>query len=438
MFLNLRLKLTLINASVIFLLFVFLITGTYYFSHLQMTKRSQEIAQRIMAGIQSGEINDLPVRLFKELETPEKPEKPELPGTFRPLRPLRTSLEPPGELRPPGPRFFFVKTSENGKITFLSSDQPLAMDKLKVLVAATTAKENMQGFVTLENNDYPYLKATTSDHETIIVFQDFTSENYMLRIQATAFVLAGLICILLSFCGSFFMANRAMGPIKKAWQQQQDFLSDASHELRTPLTVIQTTLDVVLGNQTETVASQNKWLQNIREESLQMASLVDSLLFLARADSNQQLLDKQPFSLDHALRQAVAPFEALAAVKKITLELFINNEIIFHGDEARLKQVIGILLDNAIRHTPESGHISIRLIRSENKTTLTITDSGEGIETVYLTKIFDRFYQVDKSRSKGGSGLGLAIAKWIVESHDGTISVISTPGTTTTFTVQLP
>lgn len=438
MFLNLRLKLTLMNASVIFLLFVFLITGTYYFSHLQMTKRSQEIAQRIMAGIQAGEINDLPVRIFKELEAPEKSEKPGLPGDFRPLRPFRTSLEAPGEPRPPGPRFFFVKTSENGKITFLSSDQPLANDKLKVLVAATIDKDNLQGFVTLENNDYPYLKSTTSNHETIIVFQDFTSENSMLRIQATAFVIAGLICILLSFCGSFFMANRAMGPIKKAWQQQQDFLSDASHELRTPLTVIQTTLDVVLGNQAETVASQNKWLQNIREESIQMSSLVDSLLFLARADSNQQLLDKQPFSLDHALRQAVAPFEALAAVKNITLELCINNEITFYGDEARLKQVVGILLDNAIRHTPESGHIAIRLIRSENKTMLTITDSGEGIETVYLTKIFDRFYQVDKSRSKGGSGLGLSIAKWIIESHDGTISVTSIPGITTTFTVQLP
>jgi signal transduction histidine kinase len=425
MFLNLRLKLTIINASVIFLLFLFLITGTYYFSHLQMITRSREIAHKILTGVQAGRIHDLPVS-FRELEGP--PRRPELSGP----------LEAPGTIKPPGPRFFFVKTSATGEIAFSSSDQPLPLEKLTELVAAATARDSSQGSIAIEDNDYPYLKTTDTNQETIIIFQDFSQENAMLRIQATAFVIAGIICVILSFCGSFFMANRAMQPIKKAWKQQQDFLSDASHELRTPLTVIQTNLDVVLDNQMETVASQTKWLQNIREESDQMAKLVNSLLFLARADSNQHMLDKQPFLLDHAVGLAVSPFEALAALKDIAIQLNMEHPVECYGDEARLKQVIGILLDNAIRHTPAGGTISIGLTRTENKTLLTVTDSGEGIGDTDLARIFDRFYQVDQSRSKGGAGLGLAIAKWIVEHHNGTIQVTSTPGVLTTFTIQLP
>lgn len=169
-----------------------------------------------------------------------------------------------------------------------------------------------------------------------------------------------------------------------------------------------------------------------------MHKIVDSLLFLARADSNQQLLDKQLFSLNAALIRAVDPFEPLAAAKGITLEVLAKTALSCYGDEMRLKQVICILLDNAIRHTPRGGKISIQLSQLNQETVLTVTDSGEGIEAKHLDKIFDRFYQVDNSRSKGGSGLGLAIAKLIVESHNGYIQVHSSPGAGTTFIVHLP
>lgn len=405
MFNKLRLKLTLINATVIFLLFFLLITGTYYSSRLEFSRRSEMLANKIMQDIQSGLIDDLPFR------PPERP----------------------------GPVFFFIKTHPGGQITAQSSNPPLAEDEIPLLNAAALADSNTEGIITLNGTEYKYLKSDSGENdETTILFQDLTPENNMLLIQLTALMITGLVCLLLSFLGSFFMANRAMGPIQKAWKQQQDFLSDVSHELRTPLAIIQTNLDVVLGSPAETVASQDKWLQNIREESAQMAQLVDSLLFLARADSHQQPLSKRLFSLDAALRQAVTPFEALASLKKLTLNISSPQTVMALGDEARMKQVIGILLDNAIRHTPADGTITIRLAQTDHKIVLTVTDSGEGIEPDSLQKIFNRFYQVDKSRANGGAGLGLSIAKWIVQSHHGTISATSEPGVKTMFSIQLP
>ncbi len=426
MFDKLRLKLTFINVSIILLLFLLLTAGTYSYSRGEIARRSDMISNRLITEIKSGLVTDLPVRR----------------GPLPP--PLRTGpAVPSGELHPPdvppGPSFFFVKTDFDGVIQSHSSNQSLLADELAALVKTAVRENTPRGIVYLGKSEYPYQRAELETEEgLVILFQDFTRENDLLRIQLTALTFTGLICLILSFFGSFFMAHRAMIPIQTAWRQQKDFLSDASHELRTPLTVIQTNLDVVMSNHTETVASQLKWLNNIQEESINMHKIVDSLLFLARADSNQQLLDKQFFSLNAALIRAVDPFEPLAAAKGITLEVLAKTALSCYGDEMRLKQVICILLDNAIRHTPRGEKISIQLSQLNQETVLTVTDSGEGIEAKHLDKIFDRFYQVDNSRSKGGSGLGLAIAKLIVESHNGYIQVHSSPGAGTTFIVHLP
>ncbi|CQR71987.1 Sensor protein SrrB [Sporomusa ovata DSM 2662] len=423
MFQKLRLKLTLINVAIILALFFLLICGTYFFAKIDMTKHTQAGMQRITADIQAGKISDLPQR-------------PSGPGRDpRPPRP--PSVSPSGP--PPGPNFFFVKTSPEGAITFQSSNQPLDSSRLTLLTnQALQATANLDTLIVEETN-YTYLKTPLDNQSgTVIVFHDLTQETNMLQLVLTTLLAVGLICAILSFGASFYMANRAMVPIKKAWRQQQDFLSDASHELRTPLTIIQTNLDIVLDSLDETVASQSKWLNNIQEESICMKNLVNSLLFLARADSTQQPLKKQLVFLDTVLRQAAAPFEAIAQQHSLVLEVHASSAMEVHGDEAQLKQVIAILLDNASRHTAPGGKISVSLSQAGSKIILTVSDSGEGIAAEHLDKIFDRFYQVDKSRNKGGSGLGLSIAKSIIESHGGSITVTSTPGEGTIFTVQLP
>ncbi len=425
MFQRLRLKLTLINTSIILMLFLLLIIGSYCFAKRELANRTDFIAKKIVADIQEGIISDLPQRhAFPSGPLPNGPP----PGP-----------PPPDGPPPDGPHFFFVKTSTAGAITFQSTNQPLDADKLSILTAKVLQSDNLEGTVLFEQNEYFYRKAPLDNQGGMIVlFKDLSPETGMLRTLLTALSMVGIVCSLLSFGVSFFMAHQAMLPIRKAWQQQKDFLADASHELRTPLAVIQTNLDIVRENPNESVSSQSRWLDNIQEESVCMAKLVDSLLFLARADSQQQLLDKQPFSLNAALRQAVSPFEAIAKLKGLSLEIVSDAQIDICGDETRIKQAIGILVDNAIRHTPANGKVSVSLSQKKSNALLTVADTGEGIKPEYLDKIFDRFYQIDKSRTKGGAGLGLAIAKCIIECHSGIIAVASTPGVGTTFTVQIP
>ena len=429
MFRKLRLKLTFINVAIILALFVLLSGGIYYFSQMNMARHTDNLARRILHDIQTERISDLPPQ--KHLPPPQfMPGPPPLPGGDLPNRPL------PGP--PPEMSFFFVKTDTTGQIISSSGQQP-DQNRLAALTRLALHSPAEQGTLTLDNTRYTYYRAPlTNPSGTLLLFRDLTQEINLQQVLFTSLLMVSLLCALLSFAASFFLANRAMIPIQEAWQQQRNFLSDASHELRTPLAVIQTNLAVVRQCPEETVASQNKWLDNIQEETACMAKLVEALLFLARADSSQQPMKKTAIDYTALLQKAVAPFEAVAAAKQVSLILTSIPELTGCGDEAQLKQVLGILTDNAIRHTPPGGEVRVTLAKSSGGIRISVTDSGEGIPPQHLEKIFDRFYQVDSSRNKGGAGLGLAIAKWIVENHEGTITIASTPQKQTAFTVHLP
>lgn len=422
MFSSLRLKLTLLNATVIVLIFFLLIAGTYTLTYNQMMHHSGMIAERIITNLQAGQLPPPPPH-------PGPPPK-ERPPHFFPV---------PQEGGPPGPSFFFVKVDAAGAVQLQSSAQPLTEAALTQLIQAALSHPQLQGSVKWNDVPYPYWKAADEqDGTTILLFQDFSRETHLLRILLTALVAIGIICLAISVAGSFFLAQRAMVPIQTAWQQQTNFLSDASHELRTPLSVILTNVEIVLEEPHSTVAEQAQWLQNIREETLHMSKLVDSLLFLARADSAQQPLHPEPFLLTAMLEQTVFGLQPRAREKSIQLALKAPLACQLIGDEGRLKQVVTILLDNALRHTPNGGLVTVSVQQLAQALVLTVADTGEGIPPEHMPHIFDRFYQTDSSRSQGGSGLGLAIAKWIIEAHQGTISVDSIGQRGTTFTITLP
>ncbi|HWR40194.1 MAG TPA: ATP-binding protein [Patescibacteria group bacterium] len=436
MFQKLRLRLTVINVAIILGLFFILSGGVYYLAQIDMTRHSNNLAQRLIRDIQTGRLKDLPGR--NDFQP-----RGDAPPKFIPGPPLPAG-DPNGGPGggPPGPpemSFFFVKTDTSGAITYQSSGQLLDTGSLARLVAQALQAEPEQGPLTLAGTHYTYFRAPLEDPAgTLLLFRDLTQEINMRQVLLTSLIVVSLVCALLSFGASFFLANRAMVPIQQAWQQQRNFLSDASHELRTPLAVIQTNLAVLRQNPEETVGSQSKWLDNIHEETACMAGLVDSLLFLARADSSQQPLNKVFLSFNTLLQRTVSPFEAVAAAKGVSLTLAEIAPLEGRGDETQLKQVFSILIDNAIRHTPAGGSIRLSAMKTADAVRVTVTDSGEGIPTEHLQKIFDRFYQVDTSRNKGGAGLGLAIARWIVENHDGSIAVTSIPGRKTSFIVEFP
>ena len=248
-----------------------------------------------------------------------------------------------------------------------------------------------------------------------------------------------LLVIFATYIGSVILSKIAIAPIKSAWQKQLDFTADASHELRTPLAIIQTNLELVLDSPDETIESQLKWLKNIEAENKRMAKLVDDLLTLSRADTTEQLIEKEMFMLDEAILESLTPFEALTLEKGIKLNVLVDSQINFLGDKKRIKQLVVILLDNALYYTNE-GSVTIALSKSETQVVLSVSDTGCGIEATHIDKIFDRFYRANKTKTlnQNGIGLGLSIASWIVKEHGGQISVKSTPGAGTTFRIYLP
>lgn len=418
MFKKLRLKLTLINVSVIIALFIFLSISLYTLLRISSHQGTMFVLQKITDDVKYDENFEFPEH--------KKPNKP--PREFTGLMP------------PPKPNFFFVKVANDGTILMHSTGLTVSDSQLPDLINATSSMTLDSNTIKFENIPFTYLRTYLPEEDyTLIVFNDKSDQEERMHQLITHLLLVGLVCSLLSFFASYFLAKHAIKPIQTSLEQQNNFVSDASHELRTPITIIQTNLDIIKGAPShETIADNEKWLNNIQDETTAMTELINSLLFLARADANEQLMEKEYFPLNPTILDAIHPFEVIAKRHNITLTTDMNGPVTALGDAIRLKQVLTILIDNAIRHTPEHGSVIAGCHTKDDAIYITMTDTGEGIAKENQHKIFDRFYQVDESRHKGGSGLGLSIAKWIIEQHGGSISVSSTLGNGTIFTIKLP
>lgn len=337
---------------------------------------------------------------------------------------------------------FFVKVNSEGDILFKSPNIPLTQEQIQTLVNKALASSDHIETIKFNGSDIYRFHKTPEDIEgnIIIVFENIKDERDTMNRLLFTLGIVGFAGLLLAFLGSFFMADRALIPVKESWERQRNFVADASHELRTPLAVVQTNIELVMGNTDESVGSQTKWLENILAENKRMTSLVNNLLFLARADSNQELSEKKVFQLDAVLTEALQLFEPIAHKKNICLRHRMQSHVDFFGDSNHIKQLIMILLDNAIKYTPERGQVDLELKENHNTLEICVKDTGEGITKEHIDKIFQRFYRADKARSRanGSSGLGLAIAEWIVKEHKGSINVYSTPGKGTAFVVNIP
>jgi len=181
-------------------------------------------------------------------------------------------------------------------------------------------------------------------------------------------------------------------------------------------------------------------LSMVLSESIRMGKLTDQLLTLARADSNQEELILKPLWIDEIIHEVAQKFEPLAELKQQRLEMQLQSGLEMWGDRERLHQLFVILLDNSMKFTPENGVIRIIAHKHSQHVEIAVEDTGIGIEAEDLSRVFDRFYRGDKSRSRhtGGTGLGLAIANWIVTRHGGDITAASVPGQGTTITLRLP
>ena len=235
--------------------------------------------------------------------------------------------------------------------------------------------------------------------------------------------------------------NDLLSRLESAFEEQQRFIADASHELRTPLAVLRGETEVAL-EQTRTVEEYQQSLLLIKEESERLSRIVEDLFILARKPmAAPAALIKEPVSLNEAVRDCTRAAQVLAIRKGVKLNLQDNSSLLsLRGDEEMIKRMLLNLLDNAVKYTPEGGEISVALCRQNGHAEIVVRDTGIGIPESDQRRVFDRFYRVDKTRSRalGGAGLGLSIARWIVEAHEGQIKIDSTPGRGSTFTVELP
>ncbi len=233
--------------------------------------------------------------------------------------------------------------------------------------------------------------------------------------------------------------NALLDRLEKSFSRLKQFTSDAAHELRTPLTAIRSMGEVSLQENKDPEYYRNA-IGSILEENRRLTQLIDSLLFLSRADSDPIKIRKESFPLIAFLRQTIEFIQPLAEEEKQNIELKSNEDIILSADRDLLREALLNILDNAIKYAPAESTITVGLECSNSFAAITITDTGIGIPESHLDKIFQRFYRVDKARSRemGGSGLGLAISLWAVQMQGGTINVSSKLNAGSSFTILLP
>jgi sensor histidine kinase len=275
--------------------------------------------------------------------------------------------------------------------------------------------------------------------QTVYVGKDVTAMyNGMEKATWALAILGGLALVFAAAIG-YVLSGGAMKPVREAYEKQRQFAADASHELRTPLAVVLASADLLLTDPSITSPFLKQVIEDVRDEVKKMTKLVGELLTVARTDAKANQLKPVRMDLVAAAQQTVRIMRPFAEKKDIVIAEELPKRAELYADEQKIRQLILILVDNAVKYTPKHGRISVCVQEEKGTVMLSVSDTGIGIAPEHIERIFDRFYRVDKARSRrmGGNGLGLAIAREIAEAHGGTIAVESEMGKGTTFRVHL-
>ncbi len=351
----------------------------------------------------------------------------------KPFQPGRPD-EQTGQLRLP---YFVVQIEKRGDISAAGGGYYDLSDEAFLLELLETVAESREQTGVIEKYNLRFCRAETPAGQRV-VFADITSELSTLRNLAKNCAGVGVLCLLLFLGVSILLAVWMVKPVDAAWKQQRQFVADASHELKTPLAVIMTNAEL-LQNPEYDDASRAQFAGSILTMSRQMRNLVERLLDLARADSEQSQTAFSPFDFSNAVEKALLPFEPVFFEKGLALSSQIQSGVVVNGSEQQLQQAVDILLDNAQKYSAPHGRTAVCLQRAgKHHCRLSVSNPGQTLSGEELKNIFKRFYRVDPARSRDGSfGLGLCIAQSIVQAHHGRIWAESSGGLNTFF-VELP
>lgn len=305
-------------------------------------------------------------------------------------------------------------------------------EELAAILTDCLGQNRQEGMV--EDYHLRYLRKSNGLYEKL-AFVDTSMERAMLREMMSSYLVIGGGALLLLLLAAVALSWWATRPVEQAWRQQRQFLSDASHELKTPLTVILSNAEMLESAPLDERPA--RWADNIRSEARQMKTLVEEMLTLARADSMAAPAVLGDVSLSEAAEDCALAFEPVAFEAGKPLEYHLAEDVLVMGDREKLRRLVSILLDNAIKYGAPGGAVSLALERRDRQAVLTVSNPGE-IPAEHLSRLFERFYRADASRGEqSGFGLGLSIADAIAREHRGTLRAESGGGVTR-FVLSLP
>lgn len=325
--------------------------------------------------------------------------------------------------------------------TQASSDAPMPPDRAAVVAAASSGSD----WRTIRLSDGTPVRIFTQRLmvEDAPVFVQAgraidDQERTLYQLLLGLLALGGMTALIVGAV-SWTLAGRSLEPVQQAWERQQAFVANAGHELRTPLTLMRASTEVAQRSLPPDATDSRELLGDVLTECDYMSHLVEDLLLLSRLDNRGLPLDVQRVPLAELLADVSRQVGRIAEERGIALNTTLGAAAV-RADPLRLRQIILILLDNALRYTPPGGRVMLSTAATPHHVELAVADTGAGIAAEHLPRLFERFYRVDSSRTgaTGGSGLGLAIAHGLIEAQGGRIAIASAVGVGTTVTITLP
>ena len=326
---------------------------------------------------------------------------------------------PPG-MSPETPyesRFFSVVIdNETDEILFVEASRIISVDTRTAIDYANTALDSREDSDFIQNFRYRICKEDTYTRITFLDCGRKLDAYYSFLFASIAISLCGY-CIVFALIA--FFSNRIIRPISESYEKQKRFITDASHEIKTPLTIIHADTDIL-----EMEFGEYEWISDIQKQIHQLTELTNNLVFLSRMEESEHTLPLLDFPFSEVLTETTSSFQLLAQKQGKNLECHIPPMLTLCGNEKAIRQLVSILLDNAIKYSPAQTRIILSVEEKNNFITILVRNSTrQTIEKEQLKLLFDRFYRVDASRNSktGGHGIGLSIAKAIVEAHNGKI-----------------
>ncbi len=319
-------------------------------------------------------------------------------------------------------RFFSVKLNDDGNVIWVDTGKIAAIETKDAVAFAQDIWKagRVSGFY----DSYRY-KVVWEQEDCLILFVDRSREISSLKTLFTASISVSLIGVAAILVLVIIFSKIVFKPVAASYEKQKRFITDASHELKTPLTIISANVEVL-----EMDSEENTWTKSIKNQISRLTLLVEQMVTLSRMDEENSLQITEEFSLSHALRETIEAFHPLADREGKVLELTIEGEYSYHGDEKRIRQMLSLLMDNAVKYASGQGSIKVYFGQKGRHYQIVVWNTVDEIQKGNLDILFERFYRLDASRNSqtGGSGIGLSIVKSIVEAHKGKISARSEDG----------